>query len=143
MLNLDGRNGTASSRDCRVTRLLGFSTRASRKGEVKRRSESQLALGPDPASVQADDLLDDGETETGARDTARDAGFDPLETIEDSREIFPRNTDPFIAYRDDDLVAVVARGDGDCPSRRGVLHGIADEIGDGLSEPVGIAVDRA
>jgi len=93
--------------------------------------------------MQAGDLLDNGETETGPRDSASDPGFDPLETIEDSREVFPRNTDPFIAHGDNDVIAVVARGNGDRPSRWGVLHGIADEVGDGLSESVVIAVDRA
>src|SRR5215207_11175004 len=93
--------------------------------------------------MQAGDLLDNGETETGPGDSAGDSGFDPLETIEDSREVFPRNTDPFIAQGDDDVIAVVARGNGDRPSRRGVLHGIADKVGDGLSQSVAIAVDRA
>ena len=93
--------------------------------------------------MQASDLLDNGETETGPGDSAGDPGFDPLETIEDSREVFPRNTDPFIAHGDNDVIAVVARGNGDRPSRWGVLHGIADEVGDGLSESVAIAVDRA
>jgi hypothetical protein len=32
--------------------------------------------------VKAGDLLDDGETETGARDTVGNTGFDSFETIE-------------------------------------------------------------
>ena len=68
--------------------------------------------------MQTGDLLGNRETETGPRDSAGDPGFDPLETIEDSREVFPRNTDPFIAHGDDDVIVIVERGDGDYPSRR-------------------------
>jgi hypothetical protein len=93
--------------------------------------------------VQAGDLLGDRETETGARDSAGDTRFDPLETIEDASEIFPCNTDPFITDGDDDVIAVIARGERDRSSRRGVLHSIADEVGDGLSEAIAIAADRA
>jgi hypothetical protein len=39
------------------------------------------------------------------------------------RELFPPYADPFIAYEDDDVIAVVARGDRDRSSRQGVLHG--------------------
>ena len=67
--------------------------------------------------MQAGDLLDNGETEASARDTAGYTGFNPLETIEDSGKIFPRNTDPFIAHGDDDVIAIVARCDGDRSSR--------------------------
>ena len=38
---------------------------------------------PRAGPVKAGDLLDDGETETGARDTAGNTGFDSFETIED------------------------------------------------------------
>ena len=93
--------------------------------------------------MQAGDLLHDGETETGARDTAGDAGFDPLKAIEDPGQIFPGDADPFVAHRDDDVIAIVTRGNRNRASRRGVLHGIADEVGDRLGEPVAIAVDRA
>ncbi len=69
--------------DSSTPRLLDFAAHARGDGEVKRRSEPKLAVGPKPASVQAGDLLRDRETETGARDTAGDTGFDPLEAIED------------------------------------------------------------
>ena len=61
--------------------------------------------------MRAGGLLDDGETKTGARDTAGNTGFDSLKTIEDPGKIFPRNTDPFVEHRDDDVIAVVARVD--------------------------------
>ena len=49
---------------------------------MKRRSQPELALGPEPAPVQAGDLPHDRKTETGTRDTAGAAGFDPLKAIE-------------------------------------------------------------
>ncbi len=48
--------------------------------------------------MRAGDLLDDGETKTGARGTAGDIGFDLLKTIEDPGKIFSRNADPFVAH---------------------------------------------
>ena len=55
--------------------------------------------------MEADDLLDDGKTETGARDTARDTGFDPLEAIENARKILRQEPIPSSRTRDDDVVA--------------------------------------
>ena len=68
---------------------------------MKRRSQPKLAVGPEPASVQAGDLPRDRKTETGARDTAGDAGCDPLKAIEDPGLIFPSDADPFDLRRPD------------------------------------------
>ena len=63
--------------------LLDLSTHPSGDGEVKRRSDPKLAVSPEPTPMQAGNLFCDGEPETGACNTAGDAGFDPLEAIED------------------------------------------------------------
>src|SRR5689334_12129650 len=49
---------------------LGRDLAGHRQDDVKGRSTSDLALGPDPAAVQLDDLSDDRQPESGPRDLA-------------------------------------------------------------------------
>ena len=53
------------------------------------------------AGVGLDDMLDDGETESGAAEIARARLVDPVEPFGESRQIFFRNSRA--AIRDDDL----------------------------------------
>ena len=59
-----------------------YSTHTRGDGEMKCRSQPELDLGPEPAPVQAGDLPHNRKAETGTRDTAGAAGFDPLKAIE-------------------------------------------------------------
>ena len=61
--------------------------RAERQGEVKRRALALAALRPDPASVQLDELLADGQPEPGAVGLLGERIVEPLEGLEQSLQI--------------------------------------------------------
>lgn len=93
----------------------------------------------------ADQLLHDGESKSGAAVFSRRRSVRLREGVEDLLLGVQRNADARIGHfnADSALISFVRTyGDRHIP-RLGEFEGIADQVGQNLTEPVRIAVDRA
>src|SRR5579875_2526563 len=99
------------------------------------------AVHADGAAMQANELLDEIESETRTRYAQAARIRCPREAIEDARELVVRNADPAIAYGD--RYGLLLAADHDLHRRivRRVLHGIFDEIGKDLAQALLVADD--
>src|SRR5947209_4460625 len=104
--------------------------------DVEHRAAAELALRPDLAAVELDDLADDGKAEPGALDIFRRLRVDAREAFEDRLERVGWDPKALVAHIETQLVAVGPRGDGDPPTGGRVLHRVVQEIGCDLGHPI-------
>src|SRR5687767_6037716 len=100
-----------------------------RQGDVEHRAAAQLALRPDPAAVELDDLADDRKAEAGPLDVSRRLRIDARVTLEDRLQGVFWDAQPFVPDVEEELVALRPRTQRDAPARRRVLHRVAEQIG--------------
>lgn len=66
------------------------------EGELDTGALAGLAFGMDVSAVKQDDVLDDGEPETGAAALAGTALIDAVETLEDMGQVFLGDPHPIV-----------------------------------------------
>ena len=77
-------------------------------------------------------MFDDGQTEAGPPHAAAPGAFHAVEALENTGQMLRRNPGAKIADQDFGLVAFAQRLYVDFVVRFAVLHGIVQQIGDGL-----------
>ncbi len=102
-----------------------------------------MTLGADVAAVGLDDVLDDGQAQTGASLLPRSGGVDTVEALEDARERLLGNARTVIDDRDFDGIprGIETGGDGDVALGAAVLDGVVDEVDEHLLEAVEVGAD--
>src|SRR6185369_2933830 len=94
------------------------------------------------AAVQLDDMLDDGQAESGAPFLAASAGIDPVETLEESRNTGSGDARAGVTDRNADELILFNCLDRDVPALRRVLDGIVQQIDQHLLKPPLVSHDR-
>src|SRR5262247_4690117 len=102
-----------------------------RKDEANGGPATERALRGDLAAVRFDEVLHDGEAETGASLLAGAAGIDAVEPLEDAGEVLGGDSGAVVGDRDG-YRAVVARGrldrDRHATATRHVAQGVVVEV---------------
>src|SRR6185369_10419727 len=101
-----------------------------------------VVFRPDRAAVQLDDMLDDGQPESGAPFLAASAGIDPVETLEESRNTGSGDARAGVSDRNADELILFNCLDRDAPALRRVLDGIVQQIDQHLLKPPLVSHDR-
>src|SRR4029450_1662404 len=101
---------------------------AHRQGEGKGRPLAQVALDPDLAAVQLDELLREGQPEARAFLLACLIAPHLAELLEDGRLILGGDPDPGVGDGDLDRAVFPAGLKADPAPFRGELHGIGEEV---------------
>src|SRR5258708_9571253 len=103
------------------------------KGDGKDRPDAELAGDVETAAVAVDDMLDDGEAESGAAQGARARRVDAIETLGQPGQVLAPDAFAVVAHRDGDRRRrAAALGEpGDDVDRRAlaaVFDGVVDEV---------------
>src|SRR5206468_5282180 len=111
------------------------------EGEIKSRTLIFRALGPNGATVPADDAMHGGQTNAGAFKF-----LGAVETLEDTEEligVFHVEANPVVANEDGGLAIGLEGPDFDhrLGPRAGVFDGVGKEVGKDLLEKTGVALD--
>src|SRR5690606_17465417 len=127
-------------------RALGSASgaRVSAQGEEEGRASSRLGLDPDGAVVALDDLLDEGETRSGAFRLVV-LGIEPLEDPEDVAVELSVDAVSIVSDKVDVSVAVALGEVADFDELLGggvVLQGVRDEVAEHLLDVDGVADAR-
>ena len=95
---------------------------------MERRAPADLALDPDPTSMQLDDLARDRKAEPGARDLRSVVALEALVAAEHLAEELLRDSRSLIADRDMHRVALEPARQPDVPAPRRVLDRVAEQV---------------
>src|SRR5690349_13564164 len=112
-----------------------------RQREGEGRPPAQLALDPDPAPVQLDELLRQGQPEAGALLLPRLVAPHLAKLLEDSRLVFGGNPDTGIGDRGLDQAVLPASLQADPAPLRGELDRIRQEVEEDLFDLAFVAHD--
>src|SRR5947207_3406971 len=98
------------------------------------RAAAELALHGDAAAVVLSDVADDREAEAGAAGVSRTSAVDPVEALEDPREVAGGNADPGVRYLHPRLAG--GRADAHANGATGVRRAdrVVDEVPDEQGE---------
>ena len=93
--------------------------------------------------MRGEDVLDDGQAESGSALIARSALVDPIEAFGEARQMLLRDANAVVRDAERDLVGGMGLGlEGDGPARVGVFDGVVDEVDEHASDAVRVAVGR-
>ncbi len=129
-------------------RLLGpGGLQGERNGEVELAPLAGLAGYLEMAAHELDELAADGQSEPGTAGLAVGRGVDPGKGLEEERQVVSRNADASVDDGDGDLRPAVGRGGrGDGADEHftalGELHGVAEQVEQGLAQPTLVAAHR-
>ena len=84
---------------------------------MEHRAAAQLALRPDPAAVELDDLADDRKPEAGPLYVLRRLRIDARLALEDRLQRLLRDAHTLVPDVEEKLIALRARREGDAPPR--------------------------
>src|SRR6185295_3782591 len=111
-----------------------------RQCHLERRALSRArAFNRDPPTVQIDDTLDDRKAEAGRAFARGRLRRKPLETAEQSGNIFRRKACPLVADLNQYTAVLLSDQEVDGSAERAILDGVAYEIVDCLADAVRIA----
>src|SRR6185312_786229 len=89
------------------------------------------ALHLELAAVPLQDVLDDGEPESGPAGGARAARIDAIEALREARNVLGRYADAGVGYGEMATVLIHPPAHLDGTFRRGVFGGVVDQVGEG------------
>ena len=84
--------------------------------------------------VAQQDVFDDGQAQAGAAGVARACGVDAVETFGQVRNVLRCDAIAAIRNREHRVFAHELPGEANAAARRGVAHGIVDEVGEGAAQ---------
>src|ERR1700682_6214045 len=113
-----------------------------RKHEAEGAAGADLGLDADVAAVLAGQLSREVESDSRAANVAGLSILDPLETVEQSREILGGGPNPVVEDLEMRLAIHGRDDDTDLTALRRVLDGVLDQIADDGDHPVGISEDH-
>src|SRR5665647_1598341 len=117
-------------------RAIGYPAhRGRRKAHGEGRAVARLAPDRDLSAVVGTDVLDNGQSQTGATRGSGPSGVDAVEPLENPRLLALGNALALVGDRDLDKLIRRTHADRYPGARRGVVDGVADEVADGGRRP--------
>jgi hypothetical protein len=113
---------------------------AARNPDAERRPLVEPARDRHTAAVEVDELLDQGETYPGALVAPRAGALDPVESLEEPRQLARRDPRPGVAHLELDVLLVQPYPNRD-RAGEGELDRVREEIEDNLLPHVAVDVD--
>ena len=111
--------------------------------DPKRTAVTGRAFDPHPTTVGFDDGFDQIQTQARPRRLAGEPVIDAVEALKDAVMVSGGDADTFIADRQTDSIAVAKHTlDGDGSAVGTVFDGVADEVGQHLTQPVVVAANE-
>ncbi len=82
----------------------------------------------------AQGMLDDGKAEPGPPGVTRACLVHPVEALGETRQVLGGNPLPFVLHHEERHLPLLAPLHCDLASRRGVVNGVVDQVGDGAAQ---------